>query len=207
MVIMSSADASPEKSVTREDTPPEAVNVDAPSGADPVETDVVITDPAGGRIGVAGLRPVSTKLMNARYVAGIFGYLVGVLAAAAAVIGAVLTPWWWLGPLAILPLVLVGQGLVLTPRRVRAIGYLDADEDLTIAQGIMFRSVTTIPYGRIQSVKIDEGPVDRRYGLAKITLSTAADGSTITLPGLPREEAERLRSLLTERGVEKMASL
>src|SRR5699024_5771881 len=78
---------------------------------------------------------------------------------------------------------------------------------LTIASGILFREVSTIPYGRIQSAKIDEGPVDRRYGLAKLTMSTAAAGCTVTLPGLPKEEAERLRRLVTERGIEKMAAL
>ena len=128
-------------------------------------------------------------------------------ALARAIVAAVLTGWWWLGLTAIVPLVLVVQGLALTPRRVRAIGYREGEEDLTVALGIMFRSVHTIPYGRVQSVKIDEGPVDRRYGLAKLTLSTAHDGAGVTLPGLPKDEAERLRALLTARGVELMAAL
>lgn len=162
---------------------------------------------AGRLLQVDGLRPVSPRLVPARYVAGIVGYVLGVLLVAAAVVGAVLTSWWWLGLLGLLPLVLVLQGLLLTPRRVRALGYLDGPEELTVASGLMFRSVTTVPYGRVQSVKIDEGPVDRRYGLAKLTFSTAADGSGVTLPGLPREEAERLRALLSERGLATMAAL
>ena len=65
----------------------------------------------------------------------------------------------------------------------------------------------TIPYGRVQSVKIDEGPVDRKYGLAKLSASTAGEGGPVLLPGLPRDEAERLRTLLAERGIEIMAAL
>src|SRR5699024_10318903 len=101
----------------------------------------------------------------------------------------------------------IAQSLLLTPRRVRAIGYLDGEEDLTIASGIMFRSVHSIPYGRVQSVKIGEGPVERRYGLATLTSTTAAGGGTETLPALPRPDAERLRSMLADRGIELMAAL
>ena len=166
-----------------------------------------LEDPPQGRIGVGGLRPVSPKLIPARYIAGIPGYVIGLLAVAGAIVATVLTGWWWPAAVGILPLILVLQGLAFTPRRVRALGYLDGEEDLTVASGIMFRSVTTVPYGRVQSVKIDEGPVDRRYGLARITLTTAAAGSTLTIPGLPKAEAERMRTLLSERGIETMAAL
>jgi membrane protein YdbS with pleckstrin-like domain len=166
-----------------------------------------VSDGARARLGAEGLHPVSPKLVPARYLAGIPGYVIGVLLTAGAVVAGVLTGWWWLGLLGVLPLIAVVQGLALTPRRVRAIGYRDAEEDLTVALGIMFRTVHTIPYGRVQSVKIDEGPIDRRYGLAKLTLSTAHDGAGVTLPGLPKDEAERLRALLTARGVELMAAL
>lgn len=158
-------------------------------------------------LGADMLRPVSSALIPARYVGGIPGYVIGVVMVIGATIGAILTDSWWLGAVALVPLVFVVQGLLLTPRRVRALGYLDGPEELTIASGILFRTVNTIPYGRVQSVKIDEGPVARRYGLAQLTLSTAAAGSTVLLPGLPKEEAERLRQLLTERGIEKMAAL
>ena len=125
----------------------------------------------------------------------------------AAIVGTLLTGWWWIAACGLLPLALIAQSLLLTPRRVRAIGYLDGEEDLTIASGIMFRSVHSIPYGRVQSVKIGEGPIERRYGLATLTITTAAGGGTETLPGLPKAEAERLRSLLTDRGIELMAAL
>lgn len=161
----------------------------------------------GARLGADGLRTVSPRLVPARYVASIVGYAIWVLMIAGAIVAAALTGWWWLSLIGLVPLVILLQSILLTPRRVRAIGYLDAEEDLTIASGIMFRKVQTIPYGRVQSVKIDEGPVDRRYGLAKLTVTTAAAVSSVVLPGLPKQEAERLRAMLTERGIETMAAL
>ncbi|APX34537.1 hypothetical protein BH708_00865 [Brachybacterium sp. P6-10-X1] len=167
----------------------------------------LMSDDPEGLLGADALRPVSPRLVRARYVASVAAYIIWVLMIAGAIVAAVLTTWWWLALIGLLPLIILLQSLLLTPRRVRAIGYLDAEEDLSIASGIMFRAVHTIPYGRVQSVKIDEGPVDRRYGLAKLTVSTAAGGSTVVLPGLPKQEAERLRALLTDRGIEIMAAL
>lgn len=166
-----------------------------------------LSDGPAGLLGAETLRPVSPQLIPARYVGGIAGNVFWLLLVIAAIVGTVLTGWWWIAACGLLPLLIMVQSLLFTPRRVRAIGYLDDEEDLTIASGIMFRSVHTIPYGRVQSVKIGEGPVERRYGLATLTITTAAGGGTETLPGLPKAEAERLRSLLTDRGIELMAAL
>src|SRR5690625_5822923 len=140
------------------------------------------------------MRPVSARLISSRYVAVIPGYVIGLAMVIAAIVLTALTGWWWIALIGIVPLALVVQGLALTPRRVRALGYRDGAEELTIASGILFREVSTIPYGRIQSAKIDEGPVDRRYGLAKLTMSTAAAGSTVTLPGRSEEHTSELQS-------------
>ena len=166
-----------------------------------------LSDDPAGLLGAEMLRPVSPKLIPARYLGGIAGNVFWLLLVIAAIVGTVLTGWWWIAACGLLPLLLMLQSLLFTPRRVRAIGYRDDEDDLTIASGIMFRSVHTIPYGRVQSVKIGEGPIERRYGLATLTITTAAGGGTETLPGLPQAEAERLRSMLTARGIALMAAL
>ena len=211
MVPMSSAPDPTERpdpdpaSTSRPRAPSPAPSPSHPDPAMPAPAPRLSDGP--GRLGAEGMRPVSARLISSRYVAGIPGYVIGLAMVIAAIVLTALTGWWWIALIGIVPLVLVVQGLALTPRRVRALGYRDGAEELTIASGILFREVSTIPYGRIQSAKIDEGPVDRRYGLAKLTMSTAAAGSTVTLPGLSKEEAERLRRLVTERGIEKMAAL
>lgn len=161
----------------------------------------------GRLLGVDGLRPVSPSLVPARYLAAIPGYVIALALAVGAVVLAAITSWWWIAAVAVVPLAVIVQSLLLTPRRVRAIGYLDGEQELVIARGIMFRTVSTVPYGRVQSVTIGEGPIERRYGLATLELTTGASDEAPSLPGLPRDEAERLRGLLAERGVDRMAAL
>lgn len=204
MVPMTSAPDPHEPPIAQSASLDEAPAAAPTAPAGPART---LSDDPSGRLGAGGLRPVSPKLIPARYVGGIAGNVFWLLLVIAAIVGTVLTGWWWIAACGLLPLVLIAQSLLLTPRRVRAIGYLDGEEDLTIASGIMFRSVHTIPYGRVQSVKIGEGPVERRYGLATLTITTAAGGGAETLPGLPKAEAERLRVLLADRGIELMAAL
>lgn len=191
-----------------EHTPAAAESTTAAAESTPVSavTPAPLSDPADGLLGADQLRPVSERLIPARYLASLVLYAIGLALTGAAVWGWLATDWWWLGALGLVPLLLVLQSLVFTPRRVRALGYRDDEDHLTVADGIMFRTVQTIPYGRVQSVKIDEGPIARKYGLATLELTTAANG-TVTVSGLPREEAERLRALLSERGVELMAAL
>lgn len=86
--------------------------------------------------------------------------------------------------------------LALTPRRVRAIGYLLRDDDLLFRRGIMFQRFVAVPYGRMQLVDISRGPVARAFGLAELKFVTAAASSGVLIPGLPLAEAESLRDHL-----------
>lgn len=158
-------------------------------------------------LGSEGLRPVSPRLIRARYLAGAAVYGILLVAGVGCIVLGVWRGWWWMYPIAAVLLILVVQWLLLTPRRVRALGYVDREEDLVTASGIMFRAVTVTPFGRVQSVALSEGPIERGMGLATLTISTASTAADAVVPGLPRAEAERLRTLLTERGVERMQSL
>lgn len=160
-----------------------------------------------GLLGAAGLKPVSEKLIPARYLSQAVGAVLSLALVAGCVWLVIRFDWWWMWILAILPVLWTLPGLLLTPRRVRALGYLDGEHELVTASGLMFRSVTTTPYGRVQSVEINEGPIARRFGIARLTFSTASTDSGGWIDGLPREEAERLKELLTRRGIERMQSL
>lgn len=83
--------------------------------------------------------------------------------------------------------------LALTPRRVRAIGYSLRDDDLLFRRGIMFQRMVAVPYGRMQLVDVTRGPIARAVGLSELKFVTAAASTSVVLPGLPEEEAERLR--------------
>ena len=95
----------------------------------------------------------------------------------------------------------------LIPRQVRALGYYEGERELYLRSGIMFRSLTVVPYGRMQFVDMDEGPIARHYGMATVKLHTASASTDATIEGLPKSEANRLRRALSERGEALMAGL
>ncbi|MGP3972278.1 PH domain-containing protein [Streptomyces sp. 6N223] len=85
--------------------------------------------------------------------------------------------------------------------------YLERDDDLLISRGVMWRQLTAVPYGRMQLVEVTSGPVERRFGLARLQLHTAAAATDAAIPGLAPPEAERLRDRLTELGEARSAGL
>lgn len=85
---------------------------------------------------------------------------------------------------------------LLAFRRVRAIGYILRDDDLLFRRGIMFERIVAVPYGRLQLVDINRGPLLRALGLATLKFVTASAATGVQLPGLPVEEAEELRDRL-----------
>jgi membrane protein YdbS with pleckstrin-like domain len=89
---------------------------------------------------------------------------------------------------------------VVAERRVRAWRYTERAEDLIVKRGVMFRRTSVIPYGRMQYVEVTAGPFERAFGLATVQMHTAAAASDARIPGLPTEEAARLRDQLTSLG-------
>ena len=96
----------------------------------------------------------------------------------------------------------------LLPRRTRALGYSLRPNHLMARQGLLFRHVTSIPYGRIQYVDVDSGPLERAHHLVRLTIRTAGvTASKVTLYGIPTERGQQLRELLIRRADERMAAL
>ncbi|WP_294179855.1 PH domain-containing protein [uncultured Schumannella sp.] len=135
----------------------------------------------------------------------------------ALIVGAVATvatgiPWFisqlpWLLALPITVGVISLLVIAFTPRRVRSIGYQLRDDDLLFRRGIMFQRFIAVPYGRMQLVDINRGPLDRGLGLAELKLVTAAAATNITIPGLPEPDAEALRDHLVAVAESRRAGL
>lgn len=85
--------------------------------------------------------------------------------------------------------------LVALPlRRYRAWSYREEEDELHIRHGLFFRMLTVVPFGRVQHIDVAQGPIERRYGLGTLILHTAGTrGAAVPLPGLPHEEAGRMR--------------
>ena len=116
------------------------------------------------------------------------------------------------GALAALGTALVALGLVVlqlvaVERRFHAWGYAEREDDLLVRRGVLLQRTSVVPYGRMQYVDVTAGPLDRRYGLATVTLHTAAAATDASVPGLRTQEAARLRDRLTALGEARAASL
>lgn len=111
--------------------------------------------------------------------------------------------WWAAAAVGAIALV----AIAFEPRRVRSIGYRLRADDLVFRRGIMFQRQVAVPYGRMQLVDITRGPVSRALGLADLKFVTAAAATAVTLPGLPLEEAERLRDELVALAETRRAGL
>jgi uncharacterized protein len=105
------------------------------------------------------------------------------------------------------------MGIVITPvlllaaywvwaipqRRYNRWGYTAGTDRLRIVRGYLFYSDTVVPYGRIQHMDVDQGPIERPYGLATFSAHTAGThGSTIVLPGLLHADALVLRECIRD---------
>lgn len=98
--------------------------------------------------------------------------------------------------------------ILTTPRRTRALGYALESNHLMARRGIVFRSMSSMPYGRIQYVDVDSGPLERMCGVARLTVRTAGTTTgTMVLFGIPLNVAEELRADLVRRADERMAAL
>jgi membrane protein YdbS with pleckstrin-like domain len=160
--------------------------------AEPFEPPGVNWSSVSGRLATARRLTLSpTLLVPAAVLIGV-GVVTGVrwfhLPAAVLV---VLTAWaWWM----------IG-------RQVPAIGYAEQEDDLLVRSGIMWRQIVVVPYGRLQYVDVQAGPVDRLLGISRVQLHTASASTDAAIPGLPPEEAARLRDRLTARGQARLAGL
>ncbi len=97
--------------------------------------------------------------------------------------------------------------IAFTPRRVRTIGYQLREDDLLFRRGLMFQRFVAVPYGRMQLVDINRGPLDRAVGLSELKFVTAAAASGVVIPGLPEADAEELRDKLVALAESRRAGL
>jgi membrane protein YdbS with pleckstrin-like domain len=149
-------------------------------------------------------RRVSPKYLVVEIVGSILS--AGVLVAGL-LIGHALFSLQWALWVAIAVGVIALVSIAFEPRRVRSIAYRLRDDDLVFKRGIMFQRQVAVPYGRMQLVDITRGPVARALGLADLKFVTAAAATAVTVPGLPAEEADRLRDELVALAETRRAGL
>lgn len=126
---------------------------------------------------------------------------------------AFITVGWALGgiptfiylPLLAIVLLLAGLAVTIAYRfpaaRHRHLRYRVDRDGLRIQRGVFWRKTIWIPITRVQHTDVSQGPLQRKYDLAKLTVHTAGtEGASIPLPGLEHGIATRLSVHLRPEG-------
>jgi len=155
------------------------------------------------------LPEVTWRRVSPRYiVVDVVGYIVfglimvGAGSAVAYFVG-IAWLWWIVAAVA----VVFAVTIALTPRRVRSIGYRLRDDDVLFRRGILYQRFVAVPYGRMQLVDINRGPLDRLLGLSELKFVTAAAATGVVIPGLAEADAESLRDRLVALAESRRAGL
>jgi membrane protein YdbS with pleckstrin-like domain len=155
------------------------------------------------------LDDASWQRVSSKYiVVDLVGYIVGgLIATGVSLVPLVALDWslGWIPPIlvGIVALVIVA----VTPARVRSIGYQLRQDDLLFRRGIAWQKFVSVPYGRMQLVDITRGPLARVLGLSELRFVTAAASSTVVIPGITQDQAEKLRDQLVELAESRRAGL
>jgi membrane protein YdbS with pleckstrin-like domain len=100
--------------------------------------------------------------------------------------------------LATLVLVLLAGWRYAALRHARTRFRLDAT-GLEIRRGVWWRSQLRVPRSRVQHTDVHQGPLDRRWQMADLTVFTAGtESASIRLAGLPAPRALALRDALLQ---------
>jgi membrane protein YdbS with pleckstrin-like domain len=171
---------------------------------------------AGGRLASLGMdtlfappgerwQPVSPQLRSLRR--ALLAFWSGVGAVGAAVGLGLVTDWWVPALVVVVIAAIFCWGWWLIGRNWRSWGYAERGDDLLVTHGVLFKTLVVVPYGRMQFVDVTAGPVERKFGIAKVQLHTATPATDAEIPGLTPDEAKRLRDRLAALGEARAAGL
>lgn len=105
-------------------------------------------------------------------------------------------PIWIIIVVAVVVLLHAYLSIYLFPKiRWQRWRYEVREAEIELQHGLFIVNRTLIPMVRVQHVDTAEGPILRKYGLASITISTAA--TTHSIPALVTEEADELRNRIS----------
>jgi hypothetical protein len=76
-------------------------------------------------------------------------------------------------------------------------GYAVREKDFLFKEGIWWQSISIVPYSRVQHCEIDQGPIDRMFGLCSLQLFSAGGSSSdIEVDGLTQEQATAIKQYI-----------
>lgn len=152
--------------------------------------------------GVA-FRGVSSGLVKVRFFNAILGLTI--FNAILIPLSIWVTGWIWIA-VAVVTAIYLWRMLLIVPQ-VKAFQYAPMQNELLIKNGLYFKQITAIPYGRIQYVEASQGPLMRYFQINSLQVHTAAGSTEGNIDGLHETDAVALRSYLSARCESEMIGL
>ncbi|MCP1675773.1 membrane protein YdbS with pleckstrin-like domain [Natronocella acetinitrilica] len=145
------------------------------------------------------LLPVSSRYASYRTWSAVIMAIPPLLLVVALPVGWGLETVWHAALLVFAVMLALGL-MVLSRAEARRRAYALREEDLIHRQGLLVERTTIIPLCRIQHVETATGPLERLFGLVRLTCFTAGGASAdLVIAGLDTESADRLRQHLVQR--------
>jgi len=92
--------------------------------------------------------------------------------------------------------------LWLTYKGFQVQGYALRAKDIVFRKGVLFQSLTTIPFNRVQHCEIKQGPIERYFQLKTLEIYTAGGRSSdLSISGLLPDEAQQLKEFIVSNTV------
>jgi len=77
------------------------------------------------------------------------------------------------------------------------------EDGLEIHRGVLWRYQISVPRARVQHADVSQGPLQRQYGIARLTVHTAGtQNASVALDGLAHSVAIEMRNQLVRQGKE-----
>jgi membrane protein YdbS with pleckstrin-like domain len=163
----------------RTDLVREASNVEMPVGGVLAKHPALATVWRMRNLALALLPALPSAVLGSAFLPGFLG-----LAPAGLLVLALMTFGWW------------HAGAAFKRYRVQVL-----DDGVMVERGVFWHAQTFIPQSRIQHTEVNQGPLDRRWGMAKLIVHTAAAGvASIAAVGLHHADAIAVRDQLLDRG-------
>jgi hypothetical protein len=160
----------------------------APPAADPAAVQTPVVETHGDDQALTELHPNYKSALRVEATLASIPFLIGAFVLEAQ---AILPPAVIMAPVALLALAFI---IRLPSRRFYARGYAMSTDRLRVVRGLLFRHDTVVPFGRVQHIDVNQGPIDRFFGIATLTLHTAGShNASVNLPGLGEQLARDMR--------------
>ncbi|MCI8299468.1 MAG: PH domain-containing protein [Lachnospiraceae bacterium] len=92
-------------------------------------------------------------------------------------------------------LLLAANAVISPPFRYKRYRYAIDDTCIDLREGYLWTEEHIVPLNRLHQISMNQGPIDRMYGLTKVVVTTA--GGEVTIRFLEYQRAQKIADALT----------